>query len=73
MGNYMNKGNARVGEASAFKISFLAQLDITKTSDNRSTFLNVLANAVHQNFPEVLSLREELGSVPEAAKGEIEN
>ena len=27
MGNYMNKGNARVGQASGFKVAFLAQVD----------------------------------------------
>ena len=26
MGNYMNQGNQRVGEAAGFKISFLAQV-----------------------------------------------
>ena len=26
MGNYMNKGNQRVGEAAGFKISFISQV-----------------------------------------------
>ncbi|XP_023932550.1 delphilin isoform X4 [Lingula anatina] len=68
MGNHLNKGNQRVGQAAAFRIKFLTELDITKTSDNRSTFLHVLANAVHDNFPDVLKMRDELPSVPDAAK-----
>ncbi|CAG2203100.1 Delphilin [Mytilus edulis] len=68
MGNYMNKGNQRVGEAAGFKISFISQLEVTKTSDNKTTFLHVLANAVYVKFPEVLAVGEELSSIPEAAK-----
>ncbi|KAL3875511.1 hypothetical protein ACJMK2_033457, partial [Sinanodonta woodiana] len=68
MGNYMNKGNDRVGEAAGFRISFLSQLEVTKTSDQKSTFLHVLAEAVSKKFPEVLSVGEQLTTVPEAAK-----
>ena len=45
------------------------QLDVTKTSDNKSTFLHVLAGTVSARFPEVLTLGEELHAIPEAAKG----
>ncbi|KAK3090633.1 hypothetical protein FSP39_013290 [Pinctada imbricata] len=68
MGNYMNKGNQRVGEAAGFKITFLNQLDITKTKDNKSTFLNVLADAVYNKFPSVLTVGEELPTVMIAGK-----
>ncbi|KAH9491865.1 hypothetical protein Btru_029721 [Bulinus truncatus] len=68
MGNYMNKGNNRIGEAAGFRITFLRQLDTTKTSDNKSSFLHVLADTVYNKFPEVLSLGEELSSVQKAAK-----
>ncbi|CAH1794248.1 unnamed protein product [Owenia fusiformis] len=68
MGNYMNKGNQRVGEASAFRISFLTQLELTKTSDNKATFLHVLANAIYTKFPDMLPLIEDLPTVAEAAK-----
>ncbi|XP_055877569.1 delphilin-like isoform X2 [Biomphalaria glabrata] len=68
MGNYMNKGNNRIGEAAGFRITFLRQMDTTKTSDNKSSFLHVLADAVYNKFPEVLSLGEELSSVQKAAK-----
>ena len=47
------------------------QLEITKTSDNKATFLHVLAETVFVKFPEVLAVGEELTSVPEAAKGNL--
>ncbi|XP_006817000.1 delphilin-like [Saccoglossus kowalevskii] len=68
MGNYMNKGNRRVGNATGFKISFLMQLDTTKTTDNKSTFLHVLAKAVSDKVPAVLSFGEEIPNVGLAAK-----
>ncbi|XP_060551742.1 delphilin-like isoform X3 [Ruditapes philippinarum] len=68
MGNYMNQGNQRVGEAAGFKIRFLSQLEITKTSDNKLTFLHVLAEAVFNKFPELVAVGEELTTVPAAAK-----
>ncbi|XP_053389051.1 delphilin-like isoform X2 [Mercenaria mercenaria] len=68
MGNYMNQGNQRVGEAAGFKIKFLSQLEITKTSDNKLTFLHVLAETVFNKFPELVAVGEELTTVPEAAK-----
>ncbi|XP_077980007.1 delphilin-like [Glandiceps talaboti] len=68
MGNYMNQGNRRVGNASGFKISLLPELDTTKTSDNKSTFLHVLAKAVNDKVPAVLSFAEEIPNVPPAAK-----
>ncbi|XP_070579787.1 delphilin-like isoform X2 [Ptychodera flava] len=68
MGNYMNQGNRRVGNASGFKISLLPELDTTKTTDNKSTFLHVLAKAVHDKVPAVLSFSEELPNVPTASK-----
>lgn len=68
MGNYMNKGNSRVGEAAGFRITFLTQLDITKTADSKSTFLHVLADTAYTKFPELLSVGEELTNVAEASK-----
>ncbi|XP_061181898.1 delphilin-like [Saccostrea echinata] len=71
MGNYMNKGNQRVGEAFGFKITFLSQLDITKTKDNRTTFIHVLADAVVTRFPDVLTVGEELSTVMAVGKGKL--
>ncbi|ESO84151.1 hypothetical protein LOTGIDRAFT_155476 [Lottia gigantea] len=68
MGNHMNKGNERVGDATGFRITFLSQIDITKTSDNKSTFLHVLTEAVSKRFPDVLSIGDDLTHVSEAAK-----
>ncbi|XP_038064637.1 delphilin-like isoform X5 [Patiria miniata] len=68
MGNYMNKGNQRVAGATGFKITFLTELDTTKTADNKSTFLHVVAKAVYANVPEVMTFGDELPMVPKANK-----
>ena len=47
----------------------LFQLEITKTSDNKATFLHVLAETVFDRFPEVLTVGEELATISDAAKG----
>lgn len=49
-------------------LCFLLQLEITKTSDNKLTFLHVLAEAVFNKFPDLVAVGEELTTVPEAAK-----
>ncbi|XP_046571984.1 delphilin-like [Haliotis rubra] len=68
MGNYMNKGNQRVGEAAGFRVTFLTQLDVTKTSDNKLTFLHVLVDTIKTKFPELITLSEEINSVSKASK-----
>ncbi|XP_078692751.1 delphilin-like isoform X1 [Branchiostoma floridae x Branchiostoma belcheri] len=68
MGNYLNEGNIRVAKASGFRVSFLRELDTTKTSDKKSTFLHILANAVSTNFSQYLAFSKELPTVPLAAK-----
>ena len=50
---------------------FLPQLDVTKTKDNKSTFLHVLADAVYTRFPTVLTVFEELPTVMSAGKGRV--
>ncbi|XP_059156490.1 delphilin-like [Physella acuta] len=72
MGNYMNKGNNRIGQAAGFRITFLKQLDTTKTSNKSSSFLHVLADAAFNKFPEVLSLSDELKTVEKASKVSID-
>ncbi|CAL1532337.1 unnamed protein product [Lymnaea stagnalis] len=72
MGNYMNKGNSRVGEAAGFRITFLKQLETTKTSDNKSSFLHFLADAAYNKFPQVLSFGDEISTVEKAAKVSID-
>lgn len=48
---------------------FKYKLDVTKTTDNKSTFLHVLADAVNNRFPDVLLVMEDLPTVGEASKG----
>uniref|UniRef100_H2Y8Z1 Delphilin n=1 Tax=Ciona savignyi TaxID=51511 RepID=H2Y8Z1_CIOSA len=69
MGNYMNQGHIRISKATGFRIHFLAEMDCTKTSDNKMTFLHILARAVSSKFPEVLSFADELTDVKDASRG----
>jgi len=55
---------------SALFLHFL-QLDITKTKDNKTTFIHVLAEAVFNKFPDMVSVGEDLTTVPVASKGEF--
>nr|XP_004225831.2 delphilin-like [Ciona intestinalis] len=68
MGNYMNQGHIRISKATGFRIHFLAEMDCTKTSDNKMTFLHILARAVSSKFPEVLSFADELLDVKAASR-----
>lgn len=49
----------------------LFQLTNTKTSDNKSTLLHFLVQSIESKCPEVLNLKEEIPSVPTAAKGKV--
>lgn len=42
---------------------------MTKTSDKKGTFLNVLAEALNAKYPHLIDLRSDLPSIPQAAKG----
>ena len=51
MGNYMNKGNLRVGSAAGFKIEYLNKVNATSSSlenlvINHVSFENVVINHV---------------------------
>ncbi|XP_066464320.1 disheveled-associated activator of morphogenesis 1 isoform X1 [Eleutherodactylus coqui] len=66
-GNYMNKGQR--GNAYGFKISSLNKIADTKSSiDKNITLLHYLITVVEKKYPKIISLHEELQSVPEAAK-----
>ena len=52
------------------KICMIFQLEITKTADNKLTFLHVLAEAAHTKFPELIAVGEDLTTVPLASKCE---
>ena len=43
-------------------------MDTTKTADNKSTFLHVVAKAVYANVPEVITFGDEIPMVPKACK-----
>ena len=49
-------------------LAFVIQLDLTKTSDGKASFLNVLADTVYAKFPHDLCFADELPTVPGAAK-----
>ncbi|XP_072031221.1 disheveled-associated activator of morphogenesis 1-like isoform X2 [Amphiura filiformis] len=66
-GNYMNRG-AR-GNASGFKVSSLNKIMDTKSSVHRQlTLLHYLLEMLEKKFPEVYSLEDEIPSVHEAAR-----
>lgn len=48
------------------------QLRLTKTSDNRSTLLNYLAELVHEKCPDVFRIVDELAVCADAARGVFE-
>nr|XP_039255613.1 uncharacterized protein LOC120332437 [Styela clava]XP_039255614.1 uncharacterized protein LOC120332437 [Styela clava] len=68
MGNYMNRGHTRISKATGFKIQFLADMDSTKTSDNKLTFLHILARAVYSKFPELCNFSQDLKDVRPASR-----
>ena len=45
------------------------QIDLTKTSDGKGSFLSVLAKAVWNKYPETIAFRLHLPSLNEAVKG----
>ena len=47
------------------------KLSNTKTSDNKSTLLHFLVQSIESKCPEVLNIKEELDTVPTAAKGTL--
>lgn len=49
---------------------YYVQLDQTKTTDGKSNFMNMLANAVYSRHPEAIDLAAELPTVSDAARGQ---
>ncbi|XP_021042585.1 delphilin isoform X2 [Mus pahari] len=68
MGNYLNDVQPKTNKTTGFKISFLTELNSTKTVDGKSTFLHILAKSLSQHFPELLGFAQDLPTVPLAAK-----
>jgi len=46
IGNFLNNGNKRLGEACGFKLETIAKLGDTKTSDNKKTILEVVIEMI---------------------------
>jgi len=46
-------------------------MDLTKTSDNKLTFLHILARAVITKFPEVVTFPSEIPDVKAASRGKL--
>ncbi|XP_026141206.1 disheveled-associated activator of morphogenesis 2-like [Carassius auratus] len=66
-GNFMNKGQR--GNAYGFKVSSLNKIIDTKSSIDRNiTMLHYLIMNFENNYPDILSLQQDLVSIPEAAK-----
>ena len=45
------------------------QLDLTKTTDGKASFLHVLADAVQCKCPELISFGDDLPTVADATRG----
>ncbi|KAL1258025.1 hypothetical protein QQF64_011269, partial [Cirrhinus molitorella] len=66
-GNFMNKGQR--GNAYGFKVSSLNKIIDTKSSIDRNiTMLHYLIMIFEKNYPDILSIQQDLATVPEAAK-----
>ncbi|KAM6973426.1 disheveled-associated activator of morphogenesis 2 isoform 2-T2 [Aplochiton taeniatus] len=67
LGNFMNKGQR--GNAYGFKVSSLNKVADTKSSIDRNiTMLHYLIMIFEKNYPDTLSVQQDLASVQEAAK-----
>ncbi|XP_067847625.1 disheveled-associated activator of morphogenesis 1 isoform X1 [Heptranchias perlo] len=66
-GNYMNKGQR--GNAYGFKLSSLNKIADTKSSiDKNITLLHYLITILEKKYPKVVNIHEDLQSIPDAAK-----
>ena len=71
IGNHMNMGNMRIGQAQGFRIAFLSQLRGLRTTDGKSSLLHFLAGLAERKFPEVLQFPEDLPCCSQAARGQL--
>ena len=69
IGNHMNMGNIRIGQAQGFHIRFLSQLRGLRTTDGKSSLLNFLAGLTERKFPEILAFHEDISVCTLAARG----
>lgn len=70
-GNFMNFGSSK-GPAFGFEISFLAELNGMKDSNNKQTLLQYIVEVIERKFPELLSFGVELPHAENAVKVSFE-
>jgi len=69
LGNFLNAGNNRLGEAYGFNLETLAKLYDTKTSDNKQTVFDVIVEMIKDQKPDVLVYsKTELDLIDEGAR-----
>jgi len=70
-GNYMN--SMKKGSFYGFKLSSLDNLNITKSSDKRSTIVNYIVEVVNDKYKDLKGFESELKYVDKAAQFSLEN
>jgi len=69
VGNFLNAGNRRLGQAAGFDLETLSKLNDTKTTDNKSTILEVIVEMIKDQTPELLKFdKSELELIDEGAR-----
>jgi hypothetical protein len=69
VGNFLNAGNRRLGQAQGFDLETLSKLQDTKTSDNKFTILEVIVEMIRDQKPELLKFdKSELDLIDEGAR-----
>jgi hypothetical protein len=71
VGNFLNEGTPRAG-IFGFKITSLPKLADTKTSDNSSTLLQIIANILETKAPNLLKFGEEIPTAESAARTSLQ-
>ncbi|XP_072040741.1 LOW QUALITY PROTEIN: protein diaphanous homolog 2-like [Amphiura filiformis] len=66
-GNYMNSGSNKE-QSLGFDLNYLTKLRNTKSVDNKTTFMNFLADTVEKRFPDVADFMEEIGHTKKALR-----
>lgn len=66
IGNFMNAGS-NLGQATAFELSILANLNDVKSADNQRTLLQSIAEFIEEKWPELVDFGDRMVHVQEAA------
>ncbi|XP_043928823.1 protein diaphanous homolog 3 isoform X2 [Protopterus annectens] len=72
MGNFMNAGS-RNAQTYGFNLSSLCKLKDTKSSDQKTTLLNFLAQICEERYPDVLRFVEDFNHLDKASRVSAEN